>query len=475
MVVLLALLAAAVAWGLRQLARAQRLIEAQSVRAQVAEQSLRDLDRDLRAAQADLKDWLGDRLAQAQRTQGDAAQALRETLLERHAVLQQDIVGRLGEGRLQQQRALAELQEQMRLALAAHNQSFAERQTEALKLLQDSLSSGMHAVQRQVTDALMRNAEELTKRVEALTQTTEVRLKDISGQVEQRLSEGFAKTTETFTSVLNHLTRIDEAQKRITELSSSVVSLQEVLADKRSRGAFGEVQLAGLVRNVLPERTFALQHSLPNGARVDCMLFLPEPTGHVAVDAKFPLENYQRMADMHAGEMERKEAERRFRADVRKHIQDIAEKYIIPGTTSDGAVMFVPAEAVFAEIHARYPDLVEEGQRRRVWMVSPTTLMAILTTARAVLKDAATREQVHIIQKHLVGLSKDFDRFHERMEKLARHMLQAGKDVEDVQTSARRITAHFRKIEGVELERENVSAVPGLGSEEPPVVALNGP
>jgi len=202
----------------------------------------------------------------------------------------------------------------------------------------------------------------------------------------------------------------------------------------------------------MPENSFSLQHSLPNGTRVDCMLFLPEPTGNLAIDSKFSLESYQKMMDNELPESDRIAAERQFRQDIKKHIKDISEKYIIPGETSDSAIMFIPAEAVFAEIHAHQPELVEESHRARVWMVSPSTMMAVLTTVRAVLKDAATRKQVHLIQEHLVGLSKDFDRFGVRMEKLSRHIQQANDDVDDVNKSAKKISSRFEKIEKVELD-----------------------
>jgi len=282
------------------------------------------------------------------------------------------------------------------------------------------------------------------------------RLNDISGQVEQRLNKGFEKTTETFTDVVKRLALIDEAQKRITELSSNVVSLQEVLTDKRSRGAFGEVQMAALISNVMPEGSYELQYTLSNNTRVDCMMFLPEPTGHIAIDSKFPLNSFQKMMDNEASDSERVAAEKQFRVDIKKHIKDIADKYIIENETADGAIMFIPAEAVFAEIHAHQPLLVEEAQRAHVWMVSPTTLMAVLTTARAVLKDSATRKQVHLIQEHLVNLSKDFERFKKRMDNLSKHIQQANKDVEDVHISATKISSRFEKIEKVELEQEDV-------------------
>jgi DNA recombination protein RmuC len=296
------------------------------------------------------------------------------------------------------------------------------------------------------------NAKELGARLESLSESTDKRLREISGQVDKRLSEGFDRTTQTFSKVLEHLTRIDEAQRRITELSNNVVSLQEVLSDKRSRGAFGEVQLNSLVRNIMPESSFSLQHTLSNGNRADCVLFLPEPTGNIILDSKFPLENYRRMTDIDAGEVERERAAGRFRTDIRRHIAAIADKYIITSETADGAMMFIPAESVFAEIHAHHPELVEEAWRRHVWLASPTTMMAILTTARAALKDAATREQVDLIQKHLNYLSRDFSRFQERMERLSLHIRQANRDVEEAQLSARKISARFERIERVELD-----------------------
>jgi len=276
------------------------------------------------------------------------------------------------------------------------------------------------------------------------------RLEQIGGKVNERLDEGFKKTNETFVSVMARLATIDEAQKKIDGLTTNMVSLQELLGDKRSRGAFGEVQLEGLVRNILPSNAYEFQYTLPNSSRADCVLKLPEPTGMVAVDAKFPLENYHRMFD--GSEIERALAARQFKADIKKHVDDISSKYIIPEVTSDGAVMFVPAEAVFAEIHAHHPDVVDYAMQRRVWVVSPTTLMAVLNTARAVMKDVETRKQVHIIKDELGKLGKDFGLFDERMDKLARHIAQANQDVEEINTSRRKITDRFFKIERVELD-----------------------
>jgi DNA recombination protein RmuC len=308
------------------------------------------------------------------------------------------------------------------------------------------------SIEQRLGEMSAQQIEKLAGSNEKIQEILHRRLNEISGQVEQRLVKGFEKTTETFNNVVERLAKIDEAQKKITELSVSVVSLQEVLTDKRSRGAFGEAQMMMLVRNSLPESSFAEQFSLKNGARVDCMLFLPQPTGNVPIDSKFPLDTFKQMVKPELPAAERQIAVRQFRVDIKKHINDIADKYIVPGETADGAIMFLPAEAVFAEIHAYHQELVELAQHRHVWLASPTTLMAILTTASAVMKDAATREQVHLIQEHLKILGKDFARFSERMSKLAIHIRQANKDVDDIHVSAKKISSRFVKIENVELD-----------------------
>ena len=294
--------------------------------------------------------------------------------------------------------------------------------------------------------------ELLQRGLGGVSHTLDERLEAIAGHVNQRLDEGFRKTNETFVNVMARLATIDEAQKKIDGLTTSVVGLQDLLGDKRARGAFGEVQLEGLVRNLLPPDSYGFQRTLSTGARVDCVLYLPEPTGMVCVDAKFPLENYRRMLDQSTDKSARRIGQSAFRADVKRHVDAIAGKYILPGETSDGAVMFVPAEAVFAEIHAWHPELVAYAQERRVWVVSPTTLMAVLNTARAVLKDVETRKHIHIIKDALAKLAKDFHRFDERMAALARHIDQANRDVQDVQTSSRKISAHFEKIESTQLD-----------------------
>ncbi len=327
-----------------------------------------------------------------------------------------------------------------------------DNQLKSLQSLHDGLQKGREELNSQLRLSLEANAKVVSQRVEKLTDITEKKLLDISGQVEKRLNEGFEKTNQTFADILKRLALIDQAQQKISELSSNVVSLQELLNDKRSRGAFGEVQLSALIRNMLPENHFSFQQTLSNDKRPDCLLYLPKPTGNMVVDAKFPLESYQRLTAEHLAEADRRLAEQQFRQDIKYHIHSIANKYIIPGETADGAIMFIPAEAVFAEIHAHYPDLVEASHRAKVWLTSPTTMMAVLTTIRAVLKDDATRKQVSVIQQHLQALAIDFGRFQKRMDGLERHIAQANEDVRNVNISAKKITSRFGKIEQVELE-----------------------
>ena len=336
------------------------------------------------------------------------------------------------------------------LQLAQNNSLSLTRET-VLEKLHTTLSEQGKSQQALINDTMLKATTTLTQSIESLTKAVDGRLEQIGGKVSERLDEGFKKTNQTFIDVMARLATIDEAQKKIDGLTTNVVSLQELLGDKRSRGAFGEVQLEALVRNVLPVNSFAMQHTFENGTRADCALFLPEPTGVVAVDSKFPLENYHRMFDSKLSDVEQLAAEKQFKLDVKKHVDDIANKYIISNVTSDGAVMFIPAEAVFAELHAYHADVIEYAMNKRVWVVSPTTLMAVLNTARAVLKDVETRKQVHVIKEELGKLSKDFGRFDARMKKLADNNRQAHENAQDVHISSQKITQRFAQIERVEL------------------------
>jgi DNA recombination protein RmuC len=391
-------------------------------------QSLNLLADRLQNQNADQQDRLRTQLSQELNATRDSMQALRVTMQE------------------------------LQVAQRDHLSQSSEQLSQSLR---NGLSEQGMAQQNLLNTALQTTTHSLMQGIEALTKVVDTRLEEMSGKVSERLEEGFKKTNETFANVMARLATIDEAQKKIDGLSVNMVSLQELLGDKRSRGAFGEVQLEGLVRNVLPSNSFAIQHTFSNGARADCALFLPDPTGTVAVDSKFPLENYHRMYDSSLGEVLQAQAGKQFKADIRKHIDDISNKYIIANETSDGAVMFIPAEAVFAEIHAYHSEVVDYAMQKRVWLVSPTTLMAVLNTARAVLKDVEMRKQVHIIKDELGKLSKDFNRFDTRMKKLADNIRQAHENAQDVHISSQKITRRFAQIEKVELAQEE-----GLGTIE---------
>jgi DNA recombination protein RmuC len=403
---------------------------------------VRDLNAGLNA--------LGDRLTGAQ---SETLERLRATLTQEltqtrstMGALQVKQVEELSANRETLTRRLGELSADLQ---GKHDQLRAEVLTRILEKLAEQ-----NRAEQELIQATLRNAAaQLGASMELLSKTTDSRLEQISGKVSERLDEGFRKTNETFVNVMARLATIDEAQKKIDGLTSNVVSLQELLGDKRSRGAFGEIQLEALVQNILPPAAYEFQYTLSNDARADCVLKLPEPTGMVAVDAKFPLENYHRMFESAFGDAERLQAQRQFRGDVKRHVEDIAAKYIIAGETSDGAMMFVPAEAVFAEIHAYHSEIVDFAMQRRVWIVSPTTMMAVLNTARAVLKDVETRKQVHIIKDELAKLGREFSRFDQRMKRLADHIRQAHEDAEQVRVTSDKITRRFEQIERVELEQ----------------------
>lgn len=360
-----------------------------------------------------------------------------------------------------------ELQQGYQASQHSISEKIMQGQLTSQQLISDIVQRQMTDVREQMSHSFKQHASSLSSHLQTLTEEIRNHLHSLTQQVNHKLTEGFEKTSSTFTDVVKRLTIIDEAQKKITELSSHVVSLQDVLVDKRARGAFGEVQLSTLIANMIPSTHYRMQHTLSNQKRADCILFLPEPTGNVVIDAKFPLETFQKLMITDATSVERKSLQQQFRQDLQKHIKDIAEKYIIPNETTDGAVMFIPAEAIFAEIHANYPEVIALAQRLKVWLVSPNTLMAVLTTARAVLKDDATRKQIHIIQKHLHALADDFQRFDKRMDKLSKHIDLAHQDVSEVSTSAKKISQRFQKIESVELDMQELEkTIPMLDSVE---------
>ena len=244
---------------------------------------------------------------------------------------------------------------------------------------------------------------------------------------------------------------IDKAQKNISNLSEQMVGLQDILSNRQARGAFGEIQMNDLISSILSPSAYEFQHVLSTGKRADCLIKLPNPPGSIVVDSKFPLESFQKMRNAE-NEIERKLAAKSFQGDILRHVKDISEKYIILGETAESALMFLPSEAVYAELHANFTDIVEKSYKARVWIVSPTTLMATLNTVRAVLKDAVMREQAGVIQKEVGKLSEDIDRLDTRVGNLRKHFKQADKDIDEIVTSSRKISSTMGRIEKLQLE-----------------------
>ena len=289
-----------------------------------------------------------------------------------------------------------------------------------------------------------------------LNEKIEYKLRLINDQVNERLDQNFEKTNKTFTSVLERLSKIDEAQKKIDTLSNDIVSLQGVLTDKKTRGIFGEVNLKNIMANVFGEnndKIYKLQYGFENGTIVDCALFAPEPLGLIGIDSKFPLEHYQIMVDKKISILEREKAEKMFRMDMKKHIDAIHDKYIIPGVTSDQAILFLPAEAIFAEINAYHNDIVEYAYKKRVWIASPTTLMSTLTTIQVVMMNLERDKYTKVIHKELKLLDEDFKRYKDRWDKLSRSIETVGKDVKEIHTTTEKITKRFNSINHVEIDQ----------------------
>ena len=287
----------------------------------------------------------------------------------------------------------------------------------------------------------------------AVSKKLEERLADLG----QRFGEGMEKSRVSQQTSLGELkerlVRIDAAQKNIEELSSQVVGLQDILSNKQARGAFGEVQLADLVKSIMPPNFYSFQATLSGGRRVDCLLNLPYPPGPIAIDAKFPLESYRLLVDAES-DRDRNQARKSLATDVLKHVGDISERYIVPGETADSALLFLPSEAVYAELHANLPEVVEKSWKSKVWVVSPTTLMATLNTIRAILKDSQMREQAHVIQREIMVLLQDVGRLDGRVGKLENHFRQAEDDLRQIRVSTEKITKRGNKIEEIELEVE---------------------
>ncbi|WP_417269398.1 DNA recombination protein RmuC [Celeribacter sp.] len=305
--------------------------------------------------------------------------------------------------------------------------------------------------QQQLAGGLTHVSEAQAAAQSNMIQLMEKRLALVSETMNESLQGSARRTAQSLGDLQQRLQTIDKAQANIEKLSGNVLSLQDILSNKQTRGAFGEIQLNDIVGKALPKDSYTLQATLSNGRRADCLIHLPNPPGPIAIDSKFPLEAYEalRRADT---QWELNEAAKMLRASVKKHINDISDKYILEGETADGALMFLPSEAVYAELHANFPELVREGFDKRVWIVSPTTCMATLNTMRAILKDARMREQAGAIRKELALLHADVERLGARVGNLDRHFGQAAKDLEDIKISAEKAGKRAHRLDNFDFE-----------------------
>ena len=302
-------------------------------------------------------------------------------------------------------------------------------------------------------DSLSNN---LNKDFNGLNEQVEKRLMAINEKVNERLDQNFEKTNKTFMNVIERLSKIDEAQKKIETLSTDIVSLQSILTDKKTRGIFGEVNLKHILTSVFGEgndKIYRIQYTLSTGVIADSVIFAPEPLGTIAIDSKFPLENYQLMVDKKLSQEKRDLATKMFKQDMKKHIDAISSKYIIPGETTDQAILFLPAEAIFAEVNAYHSDIIEYAYKRRVWITSPTTLISTLTVIEMIIKNMERDKYTSVIHEELNKLGIEFSRYKERWDKLARSIQTVNKDVENVSITADKISKKFDTINKVEVNK----------------------
>jgi DNA recombination protein RmuC len=305
--------------------------------------------------------------------------------------------------------------------------------------------------QERLTGGLTHVAEAQAKSQSSMLHLMETRLADVQRQMTEALHGTSTRTARSLGELQQRLETIDKAQANIEKLSGNVLSLQDILSNKQTRGAFGEIQLHDIVQKALPADAFTMQATLSNGRRADCLIHLPHPPGPIVVDAKFPLEAYEALRRAESPRA-LQEAQQQLRTAVRTHIRAISDKYILEGETADGALMFLPSEAVYAELHANFPEVVREGFAAKVWIVSPTTCMATLTTMRAVLKDARMREQAGAIRRELALLYGDVERLGARVENLDRHFGQAAKDIEEIKISSDKATRRARRLDNFDFE-----------------------
>ena len=297
---------------------------------------------------------------------------------------------------------------------------------------------------------------DLNKDFNELNEKIEKRLLLINEKVNERLDENFEKTNKTFMNVIERLTKIDEAQKKIENLSTDIVDLQSILTDKKTRGIFGEINLKHILTSVFGEKNdniYKLQYTLSTGVIADSVLFAPEPLGTICIDSKFPLENYQMMVDKKISEEKRNSYEKLFKQDMKKHIDAISSKYIISGETADQAILFLPAEAIFAELNAYHQEIINYAYKKRVWIPSPTTLISTLTVIQMIINNIERDKYTSIIHEELNKLGLEFARYRERWDKLAKSIQSVNKDVENVYITTDKISKKFESINNVEINK----------------------
>ncbi|AHC73445.1 dihydroxy-acid dehydratase [Candidatus Endolissoclinum faulkneri L5] len=333
--------------------------------------------------------------------------------------------------------------------------------TERISASQEQLSGRIAQIADSQITSQARIAEALQIQEREISNKLDKRLNDMNRWISEDIEKSSKSTESTIGNLKERLAIIDRAQKNITDLSSQVDELQSILSNKQARGAFGEIQLKDLITQTLPPSVYSFQASLGNNFRVDCLLNLPNPPGVIAIDAKFPLEAYY-LLQASKKDDERAAARRRLAQEVSVHLRAIAEKYILPGKTAESALMFLPSEAVYTELHSNLPNVVQEAFRRRVWIVSPTTLMATLNTVRAILKDASMREQANVIQDEVHKLLDDIIRLDERVCKLDRHFMQTIDDIRQIRISTEKVTKRSERIQELELEQPNVAGDSGM-------------
>ena len=284
-----------------------------------------------------------------------------------------------------------------------------------------------------------------------LIKTLNNRIDNLSRDLNLTMRDNNSKTSESLGELKKHMDKIDEAQKNISDLSSEMITLQDILSNKQTRGVFGEIQLNEIITNILPPSYFSTQDTLSNYSRPDLVIKLPNPPGKIVVDAKFPLESYKKLKASQ-NKLERQEAIKQFKLDLKKHIKDIKSKYIIPGETADSALMFIPSEGVYSEIHSSLEEVIEDSYRSKVWIVSPTTIWALLNTIRGLLKDVSIKKQANIIQKEIINLIDDLARLGIRVKKLQKHFDLANSDLNEVEISTNKLINLTRKIEKIKID-----------------------